>query len=165
MGVSQVFKIGSVEGLVRWLAPAIILLLPLLSLGMHWQAADLSGDREAEAYEARALEGVAPGALIMTQGDRATFWLWYGVYAERRRSDVAVVNAPLLSYRWYRDELRHRYPDLAIPEAAAGPTGLARATIEANIDRRPVYAADPPPEWREWFTLVADGESGLSTLR
>jgi hypothetical protein len=148
--------------------PVVVLLLPLVSLAMHWRAADLSDDREAEAHVRRALDGAAPQALIVTQGDRTTFWLWYGLYAEERRPDVAVVNAPLLDYDWYREQVRRLYPDLAVPEPDgpdASPNDLVKTLIEEALGERPVYAADPPAAWGEWFKLEEDEGTGLVTVR
>jgi len=140
-------------------ALAVILILPLGSLALHWQAADLSRDRTAHDYMQQALNAAAPGALILVQGDRPTFALWYGLYAEGLRPDVAVVSAPLLAYPWYRDQVRRLYPGLTLPKPAGDKVAagdLVRELIAASLDHRVVYATDPSETWRGWFVFVPE---------
>lgn len=140
------------------LALLAVLLLPLISLVLHWGAVDLSDDWLAHAYAYQALDGVEPNSLIVVRGDRPTFALWYAVYAEGRRPDVAVVSGPLLAFIWYRDQVRHLYPYLILNE----PRGtndvttddLVRDLIIQNWTRQPVYATDPKETWDMWFDFV-----------
>jgi hypothetical protein len=144
----------------------VILLLPFASLAMHWQASDLSNDWTAHAYIYQALEGVAPGGLIVVRGDRPTFALWYALYAEGQRPDVAVVSGPLMAYIWYRHEVRQRYPEITIPEPAAADSttdDLVHALIVDNAPNRPIYATDPSDPWRAWFDFVQ--EEGAAIYR
>jgi len=143
---------------------AAILLLPFGSLVMHWQAADLSHDRTAHNYMQQVLDAAVPGALIVVQGDGPTFALWYGLYAEGRRPDVAVVNGPLLAYRWYRDQVRRLYPELAIAEPTDGSVevdNLVCELIAASLGRRAVYATDPTEAWRARFEFVEEENAPL----
>ena len=107
----------------------------------------------------QALNAAAPGALILVQGDRPTFALWYGLYAEGQRPDVAVVSTPLLAYPWYRDQVRRLYPGLALSEPAgdnAAADDLVRELIATSLDHRAVYATDPSEAWRVWFVFVPE---------
>ena len=143
---------------------ALILLLPLVSLVLNWSAVDLSQDWEAFAYARQALDGTEPGSLIIVRGDRPTFALWYGVYAEGQRPDTAVINAPLLAHEWYRSNVRALYPDLILNEPDASATGtdeMVRDLNEENLERRPVYATDPAPAWSRWFDIRHEGEVEL----
>lgn len=144
---------------------AAILALPLVSLALHWQAADLSKDWFAQAYMAQALDGMEPDSLVVVRGDRATFALWYGLYAEGRRPDLAVVSGPLLAYIWYRDNVRHLYPDLIVNEPRMGDKvttdDLVRDLIAHELARRPVYATDPSETWEAWFEFVQEGEAPI----
>lgn len=148
--------------------PIAVALLPLASLGLHWQDADLSKDGSVHAYIHETLDTVAPDSLIVVRGDRSTFALWYGIYVEEvlantQTSDIAIVNAPMLAYIWYRDHVRHLYPDLTLRE----PTGvenittddLIRDLIIQNLTRRPIYATDPKDEWKTWFDFVKENNS------
>ncbi|MGD8627258.1 MAG: DUF2723 domain-containing protein [Anaerolineae bacterium] len=149
----------------RWgqqpgLAPVAVALLPLLSLGLHWTAVDPDDDGQAQAYAYQALEVVEAGSLIVARGDGPTFALWYGLYAEGRRPDVAVVNGPLLAYTWYRQQIRSQYPDLLLyepgPEEEVTIDDLVRHLIEDNLGRRPVYATDPAAPWTAWLEFVEE---------
>jgi len=139
-----------------WAQPALalLLLLPILSLGLHWRAADPDDDWLIHTYIQQALDGVEPGGLVVVRGDGPTFALWYGLYVEGRRPDVSVVNGPLLAYIWYREQVRQQFRDLAVPEPGAGEVtidDLARDLIAGNLPDRPVYATDPNEAWKERF--------------
>ena len=142
----------------RRAALVIILLLPLGSLAKHWHAADLSDSGMGEISMQRALDAVVPDSLVVVKSDWQTFVLWYLLYAEGQRPDVAVVSGPLLAYPWYRDQVRRLYPELAVPEPvgeAVIADELVRELIAGNLDQRTVYATDPPVEWRAWFWFLS----------
>jgi hypothetical protein len=152
----------------RRAALVAILLSPLGSLAMHRQAADLSHDWTAHSYMRQVLDRAASGALIVVQGDGPTFALWYGLYAERQRPDVAVVNGPLLVYPWYRGQVRRLYPELAISEPASNSVAagnLVREMIAGSLDHRAVYATDPAEAWRAWFDFVEEENAPLYRVR
>jgi hypothetical protein len=165
--------IGDLYGLVRrswprWqpVALALVILLPLGSLALHWRTVEPDDDWEVHAYIHRVLEAVEPGGLVIVRGDGPTFALWYGLYAEEQRADVAVVSGPLLAYIWYRDHVRHLYPYIVVNE----PTGasvtwddLVRDLVVSNWPR-PTYATDPKELWEEWFDFVSEGDSPISRV-
>jgi len=124
------------------LASAVgVLLLPLEPLERNFTACDLSGDREAAHFLASVNAAAMPGALIITSGDRSTFALWYGTYAVGERPDLAIVNANLWSFDWYRRTLATHHPDVALVHGDAPPRDL-RELIEHNLPRRPVYVTE-----------------------
>ena len=144
----------------RRLVLVALVLLPLLSLGLHWSQADPDDDWMIDAYIYQALEPVEPGSLIVVRGDRPTFALWYGVYAEGQRPDVAIVSGPLLAFIWYREYARQLYPDLVIPEPRSVEVtinDLTRDLIAANLPHRPVYATDPSDAVKAWYDFVPAG--------
>ena len=164
-GADYVLQLAQRLGpLWRRAALAILLLLPLGSLALHWQAADLSHDRTAHTYMQQILDGAAPGALIVAQGDRPTFALWYGLYADRQRPDLAVVCGPLLAYPWYRDQIRQLYPELVVPDPSSSSVAAGdpvRELIVTNLGHRVVYATDPPEAWRAWFSFAEEEDAPL----
>jgi hypothetical protein len=131
-----------------------LLLLPFLSLAIHWRATDLSSDNQLPSFLDAVFDSVEPQSLIIVSADLPTFALWYGVYAEGRRPDLAIVNGPLLLYPWYRDQMRGQYPELHIPEPSPGKAvtsdALVRDVMLGNWQRQTVYCTDPMPEWEEW---------------
>jgi hypothetical protein len=134
-----------------------LLLLPLGSLALHWRAVDPDDDGQQQAYIRHVLEEVEPGGLIEVRADGPTFALWYGLYAEEQRPDVAIVNGPMLAFIWYRDHMRHLYPQIVLTEPGPGQDtfdDLVRDLIANNIRTRPVYVIDPKEPWKEWFEFV-----------
>ncbi len=148
----------------RRLSLVVLCLLPLGSLLLHWRAVEPDDDWQAHAYIYQVLETVEPGGLIVVRGDRPTFALWYGLYAEEQRPDVAVVSGPLLAFIWYRGQIRHLYPDIILNEPTAEEVtwdDLVRDLIASNISQRAVYATDPKEEWEEWFDFVKRGDEPI----
>jgi hypothetical protein len=148
----------------------LIVLAPLASLCLHWQSSSLRSDWSVHAYIHELLEPLPSESLVIVRGDRPTFALWYGVYVEdiyarRQRADVALVNAPMLAFIWYRDHIRHLYPHLTVREPVAEQyvttDDLARDLITSNITGRPVYATDPKDEWQTWFTFAPEGSAPI----
>jgi hypothetical protein len=145
------------------LALFLVVLLPLASGALHWQAARPDDDWMVHAYIDEIVETVAPEGLIVVRGDRPTFSLWYGIYAEEQRQDVAVVSGPLLALIWYREHVRQLYPDLVVNEPIGGDVtidDLVRDLMQSNLHRA-VYATDPRELWEEWFDFVLEGESSI----
>ena len=145
-----------------WLAG--IALLPIVSLGLHWRTADPDDDWQVQAYIHQALEPVPADSLIIVRGDGPTFALWYGVYAERQRTDVAVISGPLLAFIWYREQMRELYPDLILNEPTAAEVtidDLVHDLIATNMEHQAVYATDPSDAWRMWFDFSEEGRAPI----
>lgn len=146
----------------RWgrIALVVLLLLPLGSLALHWQANDLRGDWSDHTYAYQLLEPVEPDSLIVVRGDQPTFALWYAVYAEGARPDVAIVNGPMLAFIWYRQHVRHLYPDLVVGEPTGQPItwdDLVHNLVADNLPQRAVYLTDPKEAWADWFETEPEG--------
>lgn len=142
----------------EWLRWALVgvLLLPLMSLALHWRAVRPDDDWQAHAFVYQVVDAVGPQSVIVVRADGPTFALWYGFYAEELRSDIAVVNGPLLAYYWYRDNMRHLYPYLILNEP--GPEvetfdDLVHDLVTSNRSRT-FYAVDPKEEWEQWAEFV-----------
>ncbi len=76
---------------------------------------DLSNDRKVDQFAHAVLDAAPRNAILFTEGDEATFALWYFHYAYHERPDLAVVSSDLLEQPWYSDVLKHTYPGLVIP--------------------------------------------------
>lgn len=159
----------------EWLGPsaaasmtALVLLLPASSLARNWEAMNLRQDRKCAIYADQVLQAVDRNAIVLAQGDSATFVLWYAVYAEGQRSDVAVVNTNLLGFDWYRHNLRRIYPQLEVPEppsAYATDYEQLRELIIHNYLKHAVFAVDPSNEWIQWFEAAQVNGSHVFRLR
>lgn len=127
-------------GLAAIAVALLALLLVGASIAANWRTHDLRGDTAAAAWVAAALDEAAPGAVIVSAGDRATFALWYAVYGTGQRPDVALLNANLLGYDWYRATLRETHADVfrGLPE----PPPPLEELLPALAAERPLYRAD-----------------------
>ncbi|MBN1657150.1 MAG: DUF2723 domain-containing protein [Anaerolineae bacterium] len=147
----------------RHAALVIVAILPLVSLALHWSAADPDDDGLMEPYIEQVLDtvevpgGAGPSSLLVVRSDGPTFALWYGAYVEQPEADVAVVSGPMLAFIWYREHVRYLYPDLIVPEPGKGKVtidDLTRDLILDNLPYRPVYVTDPTERWEPWFEFV-----------
>ena len=133
------------------------ILLPLGSLALHWRAVDPDDDGQRDAFIRQVLQEVEPGGLVVVRADGPTFALWYGLYAEERRPDIALVNGPMLAFIWYRDHVRHLYPQLVLVEPGLGQDTFDHLVLDLfanNLEHRPVYAIDPKEPWEDRFDFV-----------
>ena len=143
---------------VRAVALCVLALAVVLpSLLIHYRALDLSADTEARDYAYEALAALAPDAVVVSSTDRHTFALWYTRYGEGRRPDVAVVDAGLLGYEWYRRTVAGAHPDLAPVVGALGKEAGTAALIRLALERGPVYVTDPGAEMEARYTLLQEG--------
>jgi hypothetical protein len=134
------------------LAPALLCLaLPLIPLLTNWPAMDVSDDRVAQEYARQALSAAAPDALLLTQGDRPTFALWYAHYGLGMRPDLTVVSVSLWPFSWYRETLHARSPAATAVSCGAPPETLD-GLIALNRGRREVYLAGGGPPLDAWYS-------------
>jgi hypothetical protein len=97
---------------------------------------------------------------LISQTDPYTFTLCYFRYAERRRTDVAVFDADLLHFEWYRVNAGHVHPDVAIPDGyvqAIGSATYLTSLIEQNWQTHPVYLTDPSSPVEHRYRLSQEG--------
>jgi hypothetical protein len=139
----------------KWAVVAVVL-LPVVSLALHWRSVRPDDDWQAHAFVYQVMDVAEPQSVIVVRRDGPTFALWYGFYAEEVRGDVAVINGPLLAYYWYRDNMRHLYPYLILNEP--GPEvetfdALVYDLIASNRSRT-FYVVDPKEEWGQWADFV-----------
>lgn len=147
LAVALWFGLGAavvLEALARRAAPLAPMgsVLLVLAVSAHavasLPAVDASRDGRAEDFGRAVMTAAPPHALVFTQGDEATFSLWYFRFALGQRPDIVVINEALLPYAWYRDSLRRSDSTLSIPDQA--PSWRA-AVIAANA--RPACDARP----------------------
>lgn len=94
------------------------------------------------------LVGLAPDAVLLTNGDNDTYPLLALQVARRLRPDVAVVNLSLLNAQWYRKHVAEsaKLPvpllegEAKGPQAPAAVSGLAEALAKDGW-KRPLYVA------------------------
>ena len=109
-------------GRVAWL-------LPLLLVALHYSSMATDPVRETAVP---FLNELPPNTLLLTQGDEATFAMWYFHHAEGLRPDIIVVDTDLLAFDWYRRRLQRHYPTL---------NGLAQDDLATLVQQaeRPIW--------------------------
>ena len=115
------------------LAGVFIILALVIPAMLHYPSMDVSHDRTAETYGNGVLHSTPADAIIFTEGDKATFTLWYFRFVLHQRPDVAVVVTGLLPFDWYRATLRSTYPSLSVPGVANGSWDASM--VQANPGR------------------------------
>jgi hypothetical protein len=103
---------------LRWkpLFEFILLGLILIHGFLEIPKMDLSADHAVDKYAKTILNSAPTKAILFSEGDEATFALWYYVYAYHQRPDMAIISNDLLSEPWYQAVLKYTYPDLVVGE-------------------------------------------------
>ncbi|RRR68182.1 MAG: hypothetical protein EI684_17885 [Candidatus Viridilinea halotolerans] len=123
----------------RIILALLLLLLIILRLASPWPAMRAArSDQRAAQFSAALLAQAPHGAIIFTREDRDSFPLWYAHYGRDQRPDLTLVVAPLLTYDWYRANLRRHYPDLVLPHGLG--SGWDMALIAQNPTRTPCWS-------------------------
>jgi len=118
---------------------AALVAMPALSLAMDWAGSDLRGDREAQQYVDAALAALPADALVLADGDRETFALWYARWALDGPFRGEPISVGLLQFDWYRAQVQRRNPDLALPDADLPQGEFPARFVGANLDGRPIF--------------------------
>lgn len=135
---------------------ALLILLPawLGWQGLHTQ--DLRSDHAAVDFGTQVMDAAAPGAVVVAADERHVFALWYFRTVAQRRTDLSVVASGLVGYDWYREQLAHAQPELALPDSVATPGGWAEY-LRVLASQRAVYLADADPDLMQALTLTIEG--------
>ena len=136
LGVSEIMTIAKRVGM-QWVPRLIGIVLILGSIShliQHWNQVDASRDVRAEEFGMVVLKALPAHALVITNGDRSTFALWYFHFALERRPDIRLVASELISYDWYRNRLQKTYSDISVPQNP-DPTWITSFEKE-NPDRQ-----------------------------
>jgi hypothetical protein len=127
---------------VTRLVIASVLALAVFNLVRNGSAQDLQADRVAREFVDGVLAEAPAHAIVVTAEDRHTFSLWVGLFVERKRTDLVVVDQDLLGYGWYTARLQRGFPGL-VTLGAQDVEQLARL----NPDRPVCRPAPTPPPW------------------
>lgn len=151
------FWIGlGVEDLLRWIErrkwPKIVvnispafLILPLLvwEFAANIEEANFRENTIAEDFGRDVLLSLPPNALFFVSGDVASMAVDYLQMVEGERPDVMILDQAKLTYPWYYEQCRDRFPDVVLPgERYDGAHILNRHLIAGNIDKIPVCFMD-----------------------
>ena len=143
--------LGFAELAVPWRrASALALALVTLQIGLHFREMDQSENRYVERHARWMLDHLAPGSLLVREGDLALFSTLCLQACENPRPDVDMEDPATLTFEWRKDWNRVRQPRVELPgtrlqeDGPPGTYGLAEF-LEANARKRPVYAFGTRP--------------------
>jgi 4-amino-4-deoxy-L-arabinose transferase-like glycosyltransferase len=119
-----------------------LLVVPVASAVVHFNDENHSGDWVDLHYAQDVLSPLAPNALLLMSGDENGTSMDYAQGVEHLRPDVVALDAQLLTYPTYVDQMRRQHPSIVIPfeNYTEGKTNSLNDLVQANIDQRPVYS-------------------------
>ncbi|MEM7031523.1 MAG: DUF2723 domain-containing protein [Chloroflexota bacterium] len=86
---------------------------------LRGQQITLYQDDTATRFLEQVLTEAPENAVLLTYEDKHTFTLWYGHHVLTQRTDIAIVDTGLVTFDWYRNDLRRHYPHLTdLPQLA-----------------------------------------------
>jgi hypothetical protein len=146
------------------LGSVLVAALIIAPITMNWGKMDLRNDHEPADY-ALSLESLLPrNSLLITAQDEQLFALWYYGSVGSWRPDVVVVDARLLRWPWYWDQLRRRHPKVANGELPTG-VDVVPAIVRAALQDNPVYMTYVDGSLLSAFELEAVGSLVKVTMR
>jgi len=103
----------------------------------NWENVDASQDARAGDFVKEVFALAPENAIVFTEGDQATFSLWYFHFALDERADLVLLARDLLHYDWYQESMKRTYPSLALQ----GPFPWTSTVVAANPTRDVCYVA------------------------
>jgi len=110
----------------------------LAVVGVNYSVINVSNDHVTSNYASDVLQGLLPHTILFATGDEADSPVLYMNAVEKVRPDVTVLLAPLLSWPWYAQVLRHNH-EINVP---ADVTTLN--IIRSNPNRPVVFVGRAP---------------------
>ncbi len=111
LGLARLLKVNK-DSIPRSVIVVVLaLIVPVLMAFKGWSDHDRSHDKFAKNMAKYYLDSCPENAILITNGDNATFPLYYLQEVENYRTDVRVVNFDLLGLDIYMDRLRQKIND------------------------------------------------------
>jgi hypothetical protein len=119
----------------------VVLLLPAFQLGKNVKQCNKRSQIWAYTYASQTLSNVEKNAMILVGDDNTLTSLWYLNLCENRRPDVKILSMSALINPAYREQLRHQYPQIKLPNLSSQDLGaLAWEVLRLNAGQFPVYS-------------------------
>lgn len=122
---------------------------------LAWKMVNPSADTATAVSLEASMQELPTNALVFTTADADTFPIWYAHFGLGERKDLRVVTTSLAGYDWYRETVRHMYPDLNFPKEGGGKAWIddlasfnvereiCHSTIDATVAGRIVIKCNP----------------------
>ena len=141
------------------------LALPAVSVALNYGSQDLSDDYRARDHARSVRDAVPHGSVVLSNGEKTVFSLWYMRYVEKPDWDAAVIAVPLLQFDWYLRDIHRMFPD-RVPLLA--PSDLERTItriVEHNDGSSRVYFTFRNKFLNESFSLTREAEGAVYEAR
>ena len=135
---------GAMSVAARFRAPSFGVVLAALPVAMNWTAVNRRTEPDASMPTEAAkafLEPLPKNSVLFVAGDNDTYPLWFAQRVGRVRLDVVVVTMPLLTAKWYVDELERRHRLIGGSIRGSGLDVARRVADRARAAGRPVAVA------------------------
>src|SRR5262249_43343570 len=101
----------------RFAVPGLAVAMIAAQIAIHYHALDQHANWAVRQYAEALLKPLPQGALMFSKGDIQSHPMRYVQVCEGYRTDVRVLDRPLLSYPWTRRVVNKYYPDVRLPAA------------------------------------------------
>jgi len=153
---------GSAAPAIRAGVFALVVLHTGIVAGMRWREVDQHRNTFSRDFGVNFVTGMPERALVFSTGDYFRNTLLYARLGLGLRPDLTQIEQPLLSRRWYVDQLRRR-GSLALPPQmrvlGRDSTSNIRALLVENIERHPIVTVGLHDQ--SWVAEFADLPMGL----
>lgn len=138
---------------------ALLLSVPAASAALHYANDDHRGDAVELNFVDDLLESLPPHAIFLSFSDEYWEGMTYAQVVDRTRTDVIVLDAPLLGERQYALQMRLAHPTLELPLGPYDTAADYNRLISANLPRHAVFFQGLPSVagFADAFEQVYDG--------
>jgi hypothetical protein len=105
---------GKLRVVIGILAALLLVLTPFQQIYSNYGNIDGSKQYFTEDYAYNMLATLPENAILFTSGDNDSFPLWYLQIGEGIRTDVTVMNMPLMNTHWYLKQTLEFEPDFPL---------------------------------------------------
>jgi tetratricopeptide (TPR) repeat protein len=97
--------------------------------------------------------------VMIVSGDTLSMGIDYLQMVDKRRPQNIVLDQEKMTYKWYVEQIRYRYPDFVVPfEYYDGYRSLIKHLVDANFDKRTFYVTGPKDKSLEGnYTMLGSG--------
>ncbi|MCL5036217.1 MAG: DUF2723 domain-containing protein [Chloroflexi bacterium] len=122
---------------------ALVILLFIWQFASNHEEADFRNNYLAEDFVHNLMMALPQNSLFFVHGDVASMGMDYLQMVQGERPDVITMDQEKLTYEWFYDEMKKRYPDITLRgERYDGVNVFNFHLISDNIQKRPVIFMD-----------------------
>lgn len=157
--LEQLPQLSVLAGAAVPLAAALLLGVPAASAALHYANDDHRGDAVELNFVDDLLESLPRNAVFLSFSDEYWEGMTYAQVVDHTRTDVTVLDAPLLGERQYALQMRGEHPSLVLPLTPYDTAADFNRLINANLHSHAVFFQGLPSVvgFGKAFEQVYDG--------